>query len=215
MTTDGSVGLGSLLAARFRGFFPVIIDVETGGFNPQTDALLEMCAVTLQMDEHGFLSPSESRHFHIEPFEGANLDEAALEFTGIRPFHPLRLAVSEDEALREMFSFIRQAKKPEECPRAVLVGQNACFDLGFLNAAVARCKIKRSPFHGFTVFDTATLGALAYGQTTLPRALEAAGIPFDPAAAHSAKYDAKITAELFCKIINRWKTLGGWPLQED
>lgn len=210
---DTPVGSASLLANRFRGFFPVIIDVETGGFNPQTDALLEIAAVTVQMDEHGDLQPADTKHFHVEPFEGANLDEAALEFTGIRPFHPLRLAVSEEEALKETFSFIRQAKKAADCPRAVLVGQNACFDLSFVNAAIARCKIKRNPLHGFTVFDTATLGALAYGQTTLPRALEAARIPFDQKEAHSARYDAQVTAALFCKIVNRWKDLGGWPAQ--
>lgn len=201
----------SLLARRFRGFFPVIVDVETGGFNHETDALLELAAVTIKINDRGICAPAESCHFHIKPFEGANLDEAALAFTGIRPFHPLRLAVDESEALNELFAFVRAEKKEVGCPRAVLVGQNACFDLNFLNAAVTRTKIKRNPFHAFTVFDTASLAALAYGQTTLPRALEAAHIPYDSNEAHSAKYDAKVTAELFCTIVNRWHALGGWP----
>ncbi|MAZ43893.1 MAG: ribonuclease T [Legionellales bacterium] len=200
------------LSKRFRGFFPVIVDVETAGFNHETDALLELAAVTVKMDENGICTPDKSCHFHIKPFEGANLDENALAFTGIRPFHPLRLAVDEQSALNDLFKFIRTEKNEANCPRAVLVGQNACFDLNFVNAAIHRTKIKRNPFHGFTVFDTATLSALAYGQTTLPRALEAAGIPYDNKEAHSAKYDAMVTAELFCAIVNRWKDLGGWPL---
>ena len=198
------------LSARFRGFFPVVVDVETAGFNHEKDALLELAAVTIGLDEDGYCFPSESRHYHIQPFEGANLDEAALAFTGIRPFHPLRLAVSETEALTDLFRFIRQEKNHVDCPRAVLVGQNAWFDLNFLNAAITRNQIKRNPFHAFTAFDTATLSALAFGQTTLPRALEAASIPYDTEQAHSAKYDAMVTAELFCSIVNQWKNLGGW-----
>ncbi|MCV5276165.1 exonuclease domain-containing protein, partial [Escherichia coli] len=86
---------------RFRGYFPVVVDVETAGFNAQTDALLEICAVTLKMDEHGVLHPASTIHFHVEPFEGANLEKEALEFNGIRdPFSPLRGAVSEQEALK-------------------------------------------------------------------------------------------------------------------
>lgn len=201
-----------LFKHRFRGYFPVVIDVETAGFNAKTDALLELAAVTLELDADGWLQPGESIQFHIKPFEGAHLDESALEFTGIRPFHPLRLAVSEQEALRDLFQFVRKQKKAVDCTRAVLVGQNAAFDLSFLNAAIERCDIKRNPFHAFTAFDTATLSAVALGQTTLPKALAAAGIPFNADEAHSARYDAEVTAELFCHIVNRWKTLGGWPL---
>lgn len=38
------------VASRFRGFYPVIIDVETAGFNCATDALLEIAAVTLMIN---------------------------------------------------------------------------------------------------------------------------------------------------------------------
>ena len=90
------------LKKRFRGYFPVVVDVETAGFNAQTDALLEICAVTLKMDEDGVLHPASTIHFHVEPFEGANLEKEALEFNGIRdPYSPLRGAVSEQEALKE------------------------------------------------------------------------------------------------------------------
>ena len=200
----------SALGRRFRGFLPVVVDLETGGFNAQTDALLELSMVILDMDEHGTLIPVDQEHAHIIPFAVGNLEPAALEFTGIDPFHPLRLAEDEKDALQRMFKRVRDAAKKHGCNRAILVGHNAHFDLGFLNQAIARSDIKRSPFHPFSCFDTATLAGLAYGQTVLARACEAAGLAFDHAEAHSARYDAKLTADLYCTIVNRWRDLGGW-----
>ena len=87
------------------------------------------------------------------------------------------------------------------------MGHNAHFDLNFLNAAVARVQHKRNPFHPFSTFDTVTLAGMAYGQTVLSRAMQAAGLAWDGASAHSAVYDAERTAELFCTILNRWQVL--------
>lgn len=192
------------LARRFRGFLPVVVDVETAGFNADKDALLEIAAVTLRMDESGLIFPHETHHAHVEPFSGANLDQRALDFTGIDPFHPLRLALPEREALDKVFEPIRREVKEQGCTRAILVGHNPFFDLGFVKAAVERVKYKKNPFHAFSTFDTATLAGLAYGQTVLARAVQAAGIAWDASQAHSALYDAERTAELFCRIVNRW-----------
>lgn len=198
------------MATRFRGYLPVIVDVETGGFNAATDALLEIAAVTVSMDEHGFIYPDNTHFFRVEPFAGANIEPAALEFTGIKLNHPLRMAVTEEHALTEIFRALRKSLKANGCKRAILVGHNSSFDLGFLNAAVSRTGIKRNPFHPFSSFDTATLAGLAYGQTVLARACQAAGVDFDTREAHSARYDTEKTAELFCCIVNRWKEMGGW-----
>ncbi len=195
---------------RFRGFLPVVVDVETGGFNSQTDALLEIAAVPIEMDAGGRLKPGLSVNAYVEPFDGANIDPKALEVTGIDLDHPLRNALSERNALGKVFSHVRQAVKQAGCSRAILVGHNAHFDLGFINAAVERAGIKRNPFHPFSCLDTVTLSALAYGQTVLARAIEAAGIEWDTSQAHSALYDTEKTAELFCNIHNLWheKSLG-------
>jgi ribonuclease T len=124
--------------------------------------------------------------------------------TGIDPYHPLRPAIPEKDALSRLFKEIRQAMKDNDCTRAVLVGHNAYFDLNFVNAAVARNDIKRNPFHPFSTFDTATLAGVAYGQTVLSKALHAAGIAWDSNEAHSAAYDAQRTAELFCAVCNKF-----------
>jgi ribonuclease T len=195
---------------RFRGFLPVVIDVETGGFVAATDAVLEIAATLVRMDGEGLLQVHRTVDYHVRPFEGANIEQSALEFTGIDPWHPFREAVSEEEALAGVFRAVRREIREQGCNRAILVGHNAHFDAGFVNAAVARTGIKRNPFHPFSFFDTATLSGLAYGQTVLARACAEAGIPFENSEAHSAAYDAQRTAELFCDIVNRWKECGGW-----
>lgn len=193
----------SALSSRFRGFLPVVVDVETGGFNAMTDALLEVAAVLLDIDDAGCWHRVETHACHVQPFPGANLEPSALEFNRIDPGHPLRFAVPERKALEQILNPVRAAVKANGCTRAVLVGHNPSFDLGFINAAVERTKFKRNPFHPFSTFDTATLGGLAYGQTVLSRAVEAAGIEWDGRDAHSAIYDAEKTADLFCTIVNR------------
>ncbi len=202
--------IAQLMSERFRGYLPVVIDVETAGFNPKTDALLEVAASLLTMDDEGLLIPDQTIDCNVEPFEGANLEKAALEFTGIDPYSPFREAVSEKEALEQIFKPIRKAIKAHGCKRAILVGHNAAFDLSFINAACERAEIKRNPFHPFSCFDTATLAGLAFGQTVLAKACDVAGIDFDNRQAHSAAYDTERTAELFSLIVNRWKELGGW-----
>jgi ribonuclease T len=195
------------IANRFRGFLPVVIDVETGGFNSATDALLELAAVMIEMTPLGTLRPGPTLRYHVQPFHGSRLDPASLAITGIDPHHPLRPAIPEKEALAQLFREVRRAVRDAECTRAILVGHNAAFDLAFLNAAVARTDIKRNPFHPFSTFDTVTLGGVAYGQTVLSRAATAAGLSWDSTAAHSAIYDAERTAELFCAVCNRFRVL--------
>jgi len=199
----------SPIAYRFRGYLPVVVDLETGGFNSQTDALLELAAVIIDMDDDGMVYPGEKFFFNIDPFEGSNIEQSSLEFTGIDPYNPLRNAVPETQALTETFRGIRKQVKSTGCQRAIMVAHNASFDQGFMNAASERCDMKRNPFHPFSSFDTASLCGLAFGQTVLARACQAARIDFDAEEAHSALYDADKTAELFCHIVNRWQRLGG------
>lgn len=193
------------ISERFRGFLPVVVDVETGGFNARTDALLEIAAVLIRQRDDGLLERTETVRYHVKPFEGSNMDPASLAVNGIDPDHPLRPAIDERDALQRVFREVRAAVRDTGCSRAILVGHNAAFDLGFVNAAIARTNIKRSPFHPFSCFDTATLCGVAYGQTVLSRAVKAAGLPWDEAQAHSAAYDAEVTADVFCDVVNRFK----------
>ncbi|TYT25384.1 ribonuclease T [Luteimonas viscosa] len=194
----------SLLTKRFRGYLPVVVDVETGGFDWNRHALLEIAVVPVDVDEAGALVLGTSANAHVVPAPGTEIDPQSLEITGIDLDHPFRFAKSERESLDHVFATVRAAVKKHGCQRAILVGHNAHFDLNFLNAAVARCGHKRNPFHPFSVFDTVTLAGVAYGQTVLARAVQAAGFPWSSEDAHSALYDAEQTAKLFCTIVNAW-----------
>ncbi len=198
------------IAQRFRSFLPVVIDVETGGFDARKDALLEIAAVIIRMNHAGVLEPAHTVAFHVEPFPGAGLNPESLAVNGINPHSALRGAVSEDQAITTIFREVRRELKETGCNRAILVGHNAFFDLSFLQAAIARNQLKRNPFHQFSCFDTVTAGGIFYGQTVLAKAVAAAGIAWNEREAHSAVYDAKKTAEFFCHVINRWKSVGGW-----
>lgn len=200
------------LKARFRGFYPVVIDVETAGLNASTDALLEIAIITLKMDEYGWLRIDDSLHFHVKSFPGATIQPSALALNKIDPNNPLRAAVTEREALCEIFKMVHLGIKNHRCNRAIIVAHNASFDHSFLMAAIDRVSnTKNNPFHPFVTFDTAALSGLVFGQTVLSKACEHAGIVFDKNKAHSALYDTEKTATLFCELVNIWKRLGGWP----
>lgn len=196
----------SPLAKRFRSLLPVVIDLETSGLNPLTDAILEIAAVTLTLDDHGRLQPAVTHAYQVEPFLGARMDPEALALTKIDPTYPLRYAIPERQALHRLFRIVKELLEQTQCQRAVLVGHNAWFDLSFIQAAIKRCELEDSPFHSFTTFDTATLSGVLLGETVLARAARAAKIPFDLNQAHCAIYDAERTAELFCYIVNKIKS---------
>ena len=189
---------------RFRGFLPVAVDVETGGFDWNRHALLEIAVVPIDLDESGRYVCGETASAHLEPAPGTEIDPISLEVTGIQLDHPFRLAKPERAALDHVFAAVRTAVRKHECQRAILLGHNAHFDLNFVNAAVVRSGHKRNPFHPFSVFDTVSLAGIAYGQTVLARAVQASGDTWNSDEAHSAVYDAEKTARLFCTIANQW-----------
>jgi ribonuclease T len=198
------------IAGRFRGFLPVVVDLETGGFNASGDAILELAGVLLDYDGVR-LVPNRVLHYQVAPLPGTNMDPASLRFNGIDPYHPQRKARAEPEVFQEFFREVRKSIKESGCNRAIVVAHNAAFDHQFIMSGANRNAIKRNPFHPFSFIDTASLAAVAYGQTVLSLACARAGIAFDSVAAHSARYDAEVTATLFCGIVNRWQQLGGWP----
>ncbi|OYQ71347.1 ribonuclease T [Wohlfahrtiimonas chitiniclastica] len=201
-----------LMSLRFRGFLPVVVDVETGGLNPKKDALLEIAAVFLDIDDNGMMKTTHHVSTHIEPAPNLGINPESMKINGIKLDNPFRMAIPEKEALTRVFTAVREEVRRQGCTRAILIGHNAHFDLAFLNAAIERCYIKRSPFHPFSVLDTASLSALAFGQTVLAKSAIAAGMTWDAADAHSALYDTQQTAELFCKIVNMWQTHIGFDL---
>ena len=191
------------MRSRFRGYLPVVIDIETGGFDASSHALLELAAVTLEIDG-GRLKPKDHHRWEITPHPATKVEAASLQVTGIDLDDPKRKAVTEEKAVRELFRLVRREIKQARCQRAILTAHNAHFDHGFLRTAAARNGVKRDPFHPFSVMDTVGLAGVACGHTVLREACNRAGIAFNPERAHSAAYDAEMTATLFCAIVNAW-----------
>lgn len=194
------------LSKRFRGFLPVVVDLETGGFDPSRHAILEIAMVEVGFANRQMVINGQWEQA-VEPYAGSDIDPAALKVTGIDPEDPARGAIDEARALREMFARVRRSMRSSGCQRAILVAHNAAFDQQFLQAACVRNDLKRSPFHPFSFIDTASLAAVSFGHTVLSEACLRAGIAFDNGSAHSALYDAMKAAELFCEIVNRWQPL--------
>ena len=191
-----------LLNQRFRKYLPVVVDLETGGFDPINNAILEIAVTLIGQNDKYELVVLDTHRYHIDPYKDLIVEQESLDFTKIKLDHPLRKAVSEKEALNELFKIINKAKSEYSCSRAILVGHNAHFDLAFIKESIKRNNIKKSPFHPFSVLDTVSLGAMHTQQTVLARVCESLSIDYDSNEAHSAAYDAEITAKDFCKIIN-------------
>ncbi|MGN0908821.1 MAG: exonuclease domain-containing protein [Succinivibrio sp.] len=203
---------GCDIRKRFRGFLPVVVDVETAGFNPERNALLEIAAMPVLLGGDGVMAPGELFSSNIRPFEGSELVEENLKFLGIDPYAEDRNLREEKDAIPDLFRFVHRAVRAAHCKKAVLVGHNGSFDLGFVNAAARRCGLeKKNPFHPFTVLDTSTIGALVYGHTVLARACAGAGIDYDGKSAHGAAYDTTVECKLFCAAYNRFTTFCGLP----
>ena len=191
------------LKDRFRGYLPVVVDLETGGFDVVNNPLLELGCVFLGWDEDQIFA-GEAHEWAIEPFAGSEIDPASLKVTGIDVDDVERGALDEKDALAAFFKLVRTQMKAHGCHRAIMVAHNANFDMSFLTTACARAGLKRNPFHPFSTLDTASLAAVAYGHTVLSEACRRAGIQFDNSRAHGAGYDAERTAELFCQMVNAW-----------
>ena len=191
-----------LLNQRFRKYLPVVVDLETGGFDPINNAILEIAVTLIGQNDKYKLVVLDTHRYHIDPYKDLIVEQESLDFTKIKLDHPLRKAVSEKEALTELFKIINKAKSEYSCSRAILVGHNAHFDLAFIKESIKRNNIKKSPFHPFSVLDTVSLGAMHTQQTVLARVCESLSIDYDSNEAHSAAYDAEITAKVFCNIIN-------------
>jgi ribonuclease T len=193
--------------SRFRGFLPVVVDLETGGLDATQSAILELAYSIPERAPDGRWRAGPVRDFQIAPFSGAVISDASLKLTGINLDDPRRAPQSEAKVFATLQADIAHALTVTGCKRAILVGHNTHFDLHFLLAMGRRLGVSESPFHPFCVLDTVTLGVLLYGHTVLARCVPAAGLEFVNRDAHSAAYDCLKTSELFVAVLNQYGAL--------
>ena len=184
---------------RFRGFMPVVIDVECGGFIPYR-CTVGNCRSVVGDSGDGSLAAWGNWRYHVQPFP-APTSNGVTRCDGLSILFTRYAQRFQRRSAHAIVQEISQAMKDNDCTRAILVGHNACFDLNFLNAAVARTEIKRNPFHPFSSFDTATLAGVAFGQTGYRSRFkrpESLGIRTNAFGA----YDAQQTADCFARSAN-------------
>ena len=159
----------------------IAIDLETTGFDPARDRIVEIGAVRLDRAADGGLVPGERFATFVDP--GRDLERAITRLTGIRD-EDLRGAPDATAALAAFEAFAGDA---------CLVGHNVAFDLGFLERAGLAA--------GQASLDTAELASIVWPEAS-SYALQrlAADAHLDPGAAHRALDDALTCAALLGEL---------------
>ncbi|MEY8337181.1 PolC-type DNA polymerase III [Lachnospiraceae bacterium 62-35] len=163
----------------------VVFDLETTGLSPEKNRIIEIGGVKVEKGRitdrfSTFVNPDVPIPYEIEKLTGIN-DNMVLSAPMI------------EQALPEFLDF---------CKDAVLVGHNASFDVGFIAYNCRRQGISFSP----TVVDTVALAQMllpGLNRYKLDMVAKALGISL--LNHHRAVDDAKATAEIFLKFVEKLK----------
>jgi len=166
----------------------VVFDIETTGFSPVNNRIIEIGAVKVKGGEiadkfSAFVNPDVPIPFEIEKLTGIN-DSMVKDAPYI------------EQVLPEFLSF---------CEGAVLVAHNAGFDMSFIKENALRQGI----FRKFTCVDTLGIARILLphqGKHTLDAVAKAMGVSLENH--HRAVDDAQATAEIFVKFIPLLKEAG-------
>ena len=90
------------LSERFRGYLPVVLDLETGGFDHQVNPILELACCFVQMQDDR-LSIKGQESWNVQPVDGMVVEPASLKVTGIDLDDPHRDAMDEASVLKDFF----------------------------------------------------------------------------------------------------------------
>ncbi len=166
----------------------VVFDIETTGFSPSKDRIIEIGAVKVTDGKiadkfSAFVNPRIPIPFEIEKLTGIS-DAMVLDAPDITVVLPKFL---------------------EFCQDAVLVAHNASFDVNFITQNAERMGISICP----TVLDTVTLARQLMpnlGRYKLDTVAKALGISL--ANHHRAVDDAGATAEIFAAFVGMLRKMG-------
>ncbi len=166
----------------------VVFDIETTGFSPVNNRIIEIGAVKVSGGEIAdkfstFVNPDVPIPFEIEKLTGIN-DSMVID----APFI--------EEVLPEFLAF---------CEGAVLVAHNAEFDMSFIKENAMRQNLKRE----FTYVDTVGIARILLphqGKHTLDAVAKTMEVSLENH--HRAVDDAGATAEIFVKFIPMLKENG-------
>ena len=166
----------------------VVFDIETTGFSPVNNRIIEIGAVKVKQGEiaekfSAFVNPDVPIPFEIEKLTGIN-DSMVKDAPYI------------EQVLPEFLAF---------CQDAVLVAHNAGFDMSFIKENVLRQGLSRR----FTCADTLGIARILLphqAKHTLDAVAKTLGVSLENH--HRAVDDAQATAEIFVKFIPMLKQAG-------
>ena len=166
----------------------VVFDIETTGFSPVNNRIIEIGAVKVEKGKitdrfSSFVNPDVPIPFEIEKLTGIN-DSMVMD----APFI--------EQVLPEFLAF---------CGGAVLVAHNASFDMGFIKENARRQNMARE----VTYVDTVGIARILLphqAKHTLDAVAKTLGISLENH--HRAVEDAEATAEIFVKFIPMLKEAG-------
>ena len=177
----------------FSGSY-VVFDLETTGFSPVNDRIIEIGAVKIEDGKiverfSEFVNPLRPIPFRIEQLTSIN-DSMVMDAEPI------------EEVLPRFLAF---------CGGAPLVGHNVSFDISFIEENCDRMRIA----HDFTTVDTVTLARFLLpnlARFKLDQVAKALNVPIGHH--HRAVDDAECTAGIFLKFLSMLSDQGLSCLQE-
>ena len=186
----------------------IAVDVETSGINPRENALLSIGAVDMANPDNRF-------YIECRPFEGAVIEDEALQVNGFTREQIEGQSLSECEAVKEFVAWVKAVgiDKPLMC------GQNVTFDRDFIRHACERCEM-RSPFnyrvvdiHSVAWYYITMNGSRPPKNLSLNRILEMTGAGREPDP-HNALTGAMCAAEVISRMLTKQSLFPGEFLQD-
>ena len=185
------------IGARLSEITFVVVDLETTGFVPGSDRIIEVGAAKIRGGEH-----LDTFQRLVQP--GVALPAAITELTGITDAM-LEGAPSIAEVLPELLAWMGDA---------VVVGHNLGFDTAFLDAALVDCG--RPPLAGDRVDTLVLARRLVPGRTVADMRLATLAAHFDSGAepTHRALEDALATVAVLRALLDRAARRGVLTLED-
>jgi DNA polymerase III epsilon subunit-like protein len=172
----------------------LVVDTETGGLNPETDALLSVGLVD-------WCDGAVRRQTEIlVDAEGLRCDPKALAVNGIDLDVHHAYSVPRAYAAKQIQDFCRPMGRP------ILAGHNVQFDIGFIRRLFTPETLRMTFSH--RVMDTLQVllflghaGLVPLEIAKLDQAMAHFGLTMPPSTRHTALGDALVTAELYTRLL--------------
>lgn len=160
----------------------IVVDIETTNLDPNTGAILEVCALNMDTDEELYFVP------FITPVALGNADGIAMQINRYYERGVWRDMLKDIEATRDSYMKLAKMLKGN-----TFAGMNPTFDVGFLSQVMP-------PSWHYAPADVGAYvaGSIGMHPAEVPNLTDLAHrFGLDASDAHGARGDVNLTAELY------------------